>query len=137
MARESHCIVQIQETVWISGGIGRGGIMFRDIWQLDLETLQWSRLSRELPVPVFFHAMTVNEEGKMVVFGELVEDEKEGEVSSTPTNALYTSWMKLPSLKTMALEAACHYWPDLSFVKDVPWDCVKMLGINNNNNVSK
>ena len=65
MARRCHSAVQIRETVWIFGGYD-GEDVFGDIWQLNMETLQWSRLARELPVPVYFHAMTVSEEGKMV-----------------------------------------------------------------------
>ena len=67
----------------------------------------------------------------MVMFGGMVDNEEEDTLAVS--NAVYTSWLTLPSLKSMALEAACHYWPDMSFVKDVPWDCVEMLGINNNN----
>ena len=36
----------------------------------------------------------------------------EEEDTATYTNAIYTSWLKVPSLKSMALEAACHYWQD-------------------------
>ena len=108
--------------------------MYNDMWQLNLETMQWSRLIRELPILVSGHAMTVSEEGKMVMFGGMVEVEEE-EDTVTPTNALYTSWLTLPSLKTMAWEAVCHYWPEMSSLpastlrkEGVPKDCVEMLG---------
>ena len=132
MARRCHSVVQIQETVWIFGGYD-GEDVFGDIWQLNMETLQWSRLSRELPVPVYFHAMTLSEEGKMVMFGGVDYVEQ-----NTRTSAVYTSWLKVPSLQTMAWEAVCHYWRNISSVpsstlrkEGVPKDYVEMLSSYN------
>ena len=66
-----------------------GDDVFGDAWRLDLVSLQWRRfcfyilscmresqidltlcrLRIELPLPVYFHAVTVSGEGKMVMFG--------------------------------------------------------------------
>ena len=144
MARSLHKAVQIQDKVWITGGYSDEGYnLLADIWQLDLETLRWSKLNRELPVPVCYHAMTVTDEGKMVMFGGLVDNDNEEEDTVTPTNAVHTSWLTLPSLRSMAWEAVCHYWPEMSSLpastlmkEGVPKDCVEMLdSIKNNNNV--
>merc|ERR1719229_1818204 len=67
-ARRCHSAVQIKEVVWIFGGYD-GEEVFGDVWQLSLVTRQWARLRVDLPVPVYFHAMTVSEEGKMIMFG--------------------------------------------------------------------
>ena len=58
--------------------------MFGDCWQLDLLTMQWTRLRLELPVPVYFHAMTLTEEGKMVMFGGV--DDIENNTRDQPLN---------------------------------------------------
>ena len=122
MARMGHCVVQIQETVWITGG-NDGNHVLGDIWQLSLETMQWSRHGRELPIPVHHHAMTVTDEGKMVVFGGVMGNE-EGE---TLTDAVQTTWLKVPSLRTMAWEVVCHL-PASTLVKEgIPRAVVEML----------
>ena len=131
MARIGHCVVQIKETVWVTGGDNDGNL-FGDIWQLSLETLQWSRLRKELPLPVANHATTVTDEGKMVVFGGLVAD-KDNRLSYT--NSVYTTWLKVPTLRTLAWDAFCQHVPDMSSVPastlrkwGVPRDCVELLG---------
>ena len=105
-----------------------------DAWRLNLVTLEWSRLG-DLPAPVYAHGTTVKEhhpvtkEGKVVVFGGLDEDHK-------PTNAVYTAWLEIPSLRTMAWEAICEengagmaaMSADELLKKGVPVDLVEMLG---------
>ena len=103
--------------------------MFGDVWQLSLVTRQWARLRVDLPVPVYFHAMTVSEEGKMIMFGGVDDIE-----ANTRTCAVYSAWLRVPSLRTLCWEAACHYWPGMAAVpatklmqEGVPRDCVEML----------
>ena len=74
------------------------------MWQLNLDTRQWIRSTIDLPVPVYFHAMTVTEEGKMIMFGGVDDIE-----SNTRTSAVYTAWLRIPSLRTLSWEAVCHY----------------------------
>merc|ERR1712096_219986 len=106
-----------------------GEEVFGDAWQLDLSTLQWSRLRMELPLPVYFHTMTVSAEGKMVMFGGVDDIEL-----NTRTNRVFSAWLKVPSLRSMAWEAVCHYKPGISSVpptmlleEGVPKDCVEMF----------
>ena len=61
-ARRCHSAVQIKETVWIFGG-NDGEEVYGDVWQLNLDTRQWTRSTIDLPIPVYFHAMTVTGEG--------------------------------------------------------------------------
>ncbi len=102
-ARRCHSAVQIRETVWIFGGYD-GEEVYGDVWQLNLDTRQWTRSTIDLPVPVYFHAMTVTEEGKMIMFGGVDDIE-----SNTRTSAVYTAWLRIPSLRTLSWEAVCHY----------------------------
>ena len=127
-ARRCHSTAQIADQVWVFGGYD-GDEVYGDAWQLDLSTLQWSRLRMELPLPVYFHAMTVSAEGKMVMFGGVDDIEL-----NTRTNRVFSAWLKVPSLRSMAWEAVCHYQPGISSVsptvlleEGVPKDCVEML----------
>ena len=126
--RRCHSAVQQGETVWIFGGYD-GQEIFGDIWQLHLPTMQWRRLSLELPVPVYFHAMTLSEEGRMVMFGGVDDIE-----NNTRTNQVFSCWLQIPSLKVLAWEALCHSTPSLGSLpssllveEGVPRDCVDML----------
>ena len=127
-ARRCHSTAQIADQVWVFGGYD-GDEVYGDAWQLDLSTLQWSRLRMELPLPVYFHAMTVSAEGKMVMFGGVDDIEL-----NTRTNRVFSAWLTVPSLRSMAWEAVCHYQPGISSVsptmlleEGVPNDCVEML----------
>ena len=126
--RRCHSAVQQGENVWIFGGYD-GTEIFGDIWQLHLPSRQWRRLSQELPVPVYFHAMTVSEEGRMVMFGGVDDID-----NNTRTNCVFSCWLSIPSLRSMAWEALCHYTPDIGSLpsgvlveQGVPRDCVDLL----------
>jgi len=128
-ARRCHSTVQIGKLVWVFGGYD-GDDVFGDAWQLDMSTMQWARLRMELPLPVYFHAMTVSDEGKMVMFGGVDDIEQ-----NTRTDRVFTAWLTVPSLRSMAWEAVCHYQPSISTMphttlleEGVPKDCVEMLG---------
>ena len=133
-ARKCLSSVQIGKHVWVFGGYdgyhgyGYGYHVFGDAWQLDLSTMQWARLKMKLPLPVFFHAMTVSEEGKMVMFGGVTRH-------NTRTNRVFSAWLTVPSLRSMAWEAVCHNKPNIvtlpytTLLEDgVPKECVEMLG---------
>ena len=100
------------------------------MWQLNLDTRQWTRSTIDLPIPVYFHAMTVTGEGKMIMFGGVDDIE-----SNTRTSAVYTSWLRIPNLRTLSREAVCQcVTTDLASVlasslvrEGVPRDCVEVL----------
>ena len=126
--RRCHSAVQQGDSVWIFGGYD-GQEIFGDIWQLNLPSMQWRRLPLELPVPVYFHAMTLSQEGRMVMFGGVDDIE-----NNTRTNQVFSCWLSIPSLKVLAWEALCHSAPDLASLpscvlveEGVPRDCVDML----------
>ena len=105
-----------------------------DVWRLNLVTLEWSRLG-DLPAPVCSQGTTIMEhhpvtkEGKVVVFGGRDEN-------YAPTNAVYTAWLEMPSLRTMAWEAICQengagmaaMSADELLKEGVPADLVEKLG---------
>ena len=101
--------------------------MFGDAWQLDLSTMQWTRSKMEMPFPVSSHSMTVSSEGKMVMYGGMDD-------MYQITDRVFTAWLTVPSLRSMAWEAVCYYQPSIATLphttlleEGVPKDCVKML----------
>ena len=101
---------------------------------MDLSTMQWTKLKMKLPLPVYCHAMTVTDEGKMVMFGGVARGDEEPD---TITDRVFSAWLTIPSLRSMAWEAVCHYQPNIATLplatlleEGVPKECVKMLGRN-------
>ena len=132
-ARMGHSSVQIGKHVWVFGGYDVYGYqVFGDIWQLDMSTMQWTRLKMKLPLPVYSHAMTVTDEGKMVMFGGV---NRGVEGHTTIRDEVFSAWLTIPSLRSMAWEAVCHYQPSIATLphttlleKGVSKEFVKMLG---------
>jgi len=127
-ARRCHGTVQVGNHAFVVGGYD-GDDVFGDAWRLDLVSLQWRRLRIELPLPVYFHAVTVSGEGKMVMFGGVDSIEQ-----NTRTNKVFTAWLTVPSLRAMAWEAVCHYTPHIAklskaalLAEGVPSGCLETL----------
>jgi len=129
-ARRCHGCVQLGSRAWVIGGYD-GDDIYGDVWSLELGEgkLQWSRLRLNLPVPVYFHAVTTTEEGKLYMFGGVDDLEQ-----NTRTDKVFSSWLSVPSLRAMAWEAVSHYYPHLEMAdpaklveEGVPRDCVERL----------
>jgi len=119
-ARRCHGLVQFHNQVWVIGGYD-GSDIFPDVWKLDLETFQWRRLDIELPTPVYFHAVTISEEGQLFVFGGV-----DNIAENTRTNKVYSAWLRVPSLRCLCWEAMKHYIPNIA---DVQPDKLRELGV--------
>ena len=94
-------------------------------------------------MPVYFHAVTVSGEGKMVMFGGVDSIEQNTRTNkvffslhvifvfqcllfcfknlhvifsmlSSVTKQVFTAWLTVPSLRAMAWEAVCHYTPHIA-----------------------
>jgi hypothetical protein len=114
-ARRCHGCVQLpdseqQETVvYICGGHD-GNEIFSDVWRLELQSLQWSRMvSCSLPRPVYFHSVAVTPSGCMYSFGGITE----GGDNATRTADANCAWMCIPKLTEICWEAILHYNPNL------------------------
>eukprot|EP00088_Acartia_fossae_P030476 TRINITY_DN3145_c0_g2_i14.p1 TRINITY_DN3145_c0_g2~~TRINITY_DN3145_c0_g2_i14.p1 ORF type:complete len:419 (-),score=42.95 TRINITY_DN3145_c0_g2_i14:221-1477(-) len=107
-ARRCHGLVQSGNQVWIVGGYD-GQDIFNDIWNLDLANFSWKKIDLDLPKPVYFHGVTLTEEGRLVVFGgvDCIQN-------NTRTNDIYSFWLKVPSLRSMAWEAVKFYIPKIN-----------------------
>ena len=40
-AREGHSMVKLDNLIFLSGGFGQNSAEFDDVWQFDLENVQW------------------------------------------------------------------------------------------------
>lgn len=95
-SRKFHAAVQHGNYAYLCGGFDCTD-MYKDIWRLDLSDLQWTRLSQELPKPIYFHSATVTPAGCMYVFGGVVSTA--GDLRS---NEIYKMWLNVPSLQEIA-----------------------------------
>jgi len=127
-ARRCHGTVQVGNQAFVVGGYD-GDDVFGDAWMLNLERMQWKRLKLELPLPVYFHAVTVSKEGKLIMFGGVDSIEQ-----NTRTNKVFTAWLTVPNLKSLAWEAVCHYTPHIAelsqsalLAEGVPSGCLETL----------
>ncbi|XP_052859996.1 kelch domain-containing protein 10 homolog [Anopheles cruzii] len=112
-ARKCHSCVQIRTEqgveVIVAGGYD-GNAYFRDIWKLNLMSLQWTLMKKSrLPYPLFFHDATVTTDGCMYVFGGI----KFNNNTDVRTHSLYKMWTTIPRLSAIAWEALLHYIPNL------------------------
>uniref|UniRef100_A0A182PZR3 Kelch domain-containing protein 10 n=1 Tax=Anopheles farauti TaxID=69004 RepID=A0A182PZR3_9DIPT len=112
-ARKCHSCVQIRThlglEVIVAGGYD-GVNYFRDIWKLNLSTMQWQRMQKSnLPFPLFFHDAAVTSDGCMHIFGGI----KFNNNTNVRTNQLYKMWTTIPRLSVIAWEAILHYIPSL------------------------
>ncbi|XP_053677109.1 kelch domain-containing protein 10 homolog [Anopheles nili] len=112
-ARKCHSCVQIRTDqgleVVVAGGYD-GISYFRDIWKLNLSTLQWKKMQKSnLPYPLFFHDAAVTSDGCMHIFGGI----KFSNNTTVRTNTLYKMWTTIPRLSVIAWEAMLHYIPNM------------------------
>jgi len=106
-ARRCHGLVQFQNQAWVIGGYD-GSDIFADIWKLDLDTFHWKRLDIQLPTPVYFHGVTISEEGQLFIFGGV-----DNIAENSRTNKIYSTWLRVPSLRCLCWEAVKHYVPNI------------------------
>lgn len=101
--RYSHEGGQYGGRIYICGGTD-GTVALQDVWSLDLDKLEWRKEEEiKLPHPLYFHSASISTEGEMVLFG--------GVTSIRPkvrTNAIYSIWINVPSLQTMANNATLY-----------------------------
>ncbi|KAM8908482.1 kelch domain-containing protein 10 isoform 1-T1 [Spinachia spinachia] len=56
--RRCHSCVQIRNDVFICGGYN-GELILADLWKINLQTFQWSKLPALMPEPAYFHCAAV------------------------------------------------------------------------------
>ncbi|XP_015111371.1 kelch domain-containing protein 10 homolog [Diachasma alloeum] len=116
--------------VIISGGFC-GNRDYRDVWRLNLKSLQWTKIVNcSLPKPLYFHSVAVTPAGKMYTFGGIVETQNE---MTKRTNDVHSAWLIIPSLSEISWEAVNHYYElrtkskDELFDMGIPFKYIKRL----------
>jgi hypothetical protein len=123
--RQSHgCVQRPQEPsiVYVNGGSldGDCGILQRDTWRIDLDTLEWTRIfSLMLFRRLGFHSVATTPDGRMLVFGGYTD-------GGRPTAELYSTWILVPKLQDICWKAILHYFR-AGYLKQPSSDSVKNL----------
>lgn len=127
-ARRCHGLIQSGSKMYIIGGYD-GNDIFNDVWCLDLVTVTWKKIHINLPKPVYFHSVTLTEEGRVVVFGGVDSIQL-----NTRTSQIYSFWITIPSLRSLCWNAVTHYIPNLNKIPTtklrqigIPGDCIEKL----------
>lgn len=112
MPRRCHGAAQIDHgngiEVFITGGLD-GDVIFKDLWRLNLKTMQWTFFECTLPRPTYFHAVAVTPQGRLYVFGGIYSIDDEVKRS----NAVYSTWVCIPKLSELCWEAVLQYSPSI------------------------
>ena len=101
--RRCHDCVLVGKCVFVMGGTD-GSNVFGDIWKLDLQSLQWTKVWVDLPRTLYFHSAAISSTGRLSVFGGVTHTNHKDR-----TNELFTAWLTIPSLKEIAFEAFLFY----------------------------
>ncbi|XP_022107253.1 uncharacterized protein LOC110988234 [Acanthaster planci] len=106
--RQYHSCMQWKNEVYMCGGHNNVTI-FGDIWKLDLPSLQWTRLSTEMPVPTFFHSAAITSTKCLYIFGGVtcLRDRDR-------TNNIFRIWLDIPPLTDIALRKVLSLLPNRS-----------------------
>ncbi|XP_072418968.1 kelch domain-containing protein 10 isoform X4 [Chiloscyllium punctatum] len=107
-ARRCHSCVQIGHDVYVCGGYN-GEVILGDLWKLNLQTFQWTRLPAEMPEPAYFHCAAVTPAGCMYVHGGVVNIHE-----NKRTDSLYKIWLVVPSLFELCWERLLKSLPHLT-----------------------
>uniref|UniRef100_A0A6I8SHS9 Kelch domain-containing protein 10 n=1 Tax=Xenopus tropicalis TaxID=8364 RepID=A0A6I8SHS9_XENTR len=106
-ARRCHSCVQIKNEVFICGGYN-GLVILGDLWKLDLQTFQWTKLPALMPEPAYFHCAAVTPAGCMYIHGGVVNIQQ-----NKRTGSLFKIWLVVPSLLELCWENLLKYFPHL------------------------
>uniref|UniRef100_A0A8C2XDI1 Kelch domain-containing protein 10 n=1 Tax=Cyclopterus lumpus TaxID=8103 RepID=A0A8C2XDI1_CYCLU len=106
-ARRCHSCVQVKDEVFICGGYN-GELILSDLWKINLQTFQWTKLPAAMPEPAYFHCAAVTPAGCMYVHGGVVNMS-----GNRRTGSLYKVWLVVPSLLELTWEKLLKTFPHL------------------------
>ncbi|CAK6972563.1 kelch domain-containing protein 10-like [Scomber scombrus] len=108
-ARRCHSCVQVKDEVFVCGGYN-GEIILPDLWKINLQTFQWTKLPAIMPEPAYFHCAAVTPAGCMYVHGGVVNMSG----NRKRTGSLYKVWLVVPSLLELTWEKLLKTFPHVS-----------------------
>ncbi|KAI9529980.1 Kelch domain-containing protein 10 [Dissostichus eleginoides] len=107
-ARRCHSCVQVKDEVFICGGYN-GELILSDLWKINLQTFQWTKLLATMPEPAYFHCAAVTPAGCMYVHGGVVNM-----FGNRRSGSLYKVWLVVPSLLELTWEKLLKTFPHLA-----------------------
>ncbi|KAM9502711.1 kelch domain-containing protein 10-like isoform 1-T1 [Salvelinus alpinus] len=134
-ARRCHSCVQVRQEVFLCGGYN-GELILADLWKINLQTFQWTKLPTVMPEPAYFHCAAVtpvstshthtlfwmydfqsrlsllpvlSQAGCMYVHGGVVNMSE-----NRRTGSLYKVWLVVPSLLELTWERLLKAFPRLA-----------------------
>ncbi|XP_015909567.2 kelch domain-containing protein 10 [Parasteatoda tepidariorum] len=108
--RRCHSCVQIKSDVYICGGLDAVH-NYSCLYKINLKTLVWEKLKISLPYPLYFHAAASSESNQLFIFGGVNGHENQR------TNDMFSLFLNIPSLETIAWQAVLHYAPYLALTE--------------------
>ncbi|KRZ14502.1 Kelch domain-containing protein 10 [Trichinella zimbabwensis] len=128
IARTLHSLSEFENCIYICGGFNF--TLLNDAWKLDLKTFTWHKLPCNLPVKCCFHGSTITSDGSWIVFG----GNHNTLHSDVRSNTIYRCRLKIPSLRTLAIQEYIKSSPGVQFLSPmlnryngVPIDMIKWL----------
>uniref|UniRef100_A0A8C9WDT3 Kelch domain-containing protein 10 n=1 Tax=Scleropages formosus TaxID=113540 RepID=A0A8C9WDT3_SCLFO len=112
-ARRCHSCVQIKNDVFVCGGYN-GELILADLWKVNLQTFQWTKLPAVMPEPAYFHCAAVTPAGCMYVHGGVVNIHE-----NKRTGSLFRIWLVVPSLLELCWEKLLKSFPHLAHLSAV------------------
>eukprot|EP00064_Thunnus_orientalis_P012609 superscaffoldBa00001954_g12644 len=108
--RISSCppVSQLCAEVFICGGYN-GEMILPDLWKINLQTFQWTKLPAVMPEPAYFHCAAVTPAGCMYVHGGVVNMS-----GNRRTGSLYKVWLVVPSLLELTWEKLLKTFPHVA-----------------------
>lgn len=105
------------EYVYMSGGFNEE-IFLKDVWRLNLITLEWLNLRPcKLPKPAFFHSLTVTPSGRMYYLDGIIGSCEPGRCCEQfehlrQNRKIMSVWVQIPKLSTICWDAMLYYFKD-------------------------
>uniref|UniRef100_A0A6Q2WPX7 Kelch domain-containing protein 10 n=1 Tax=Esox lucius TaxID=8010 RepID=A0A6Q2WPX7_ESOLU len=94
--------------VFICGGYN-GEVIVADLWKINLQTFQWTKLPAVMPEPAYFHCAAVTPAGCMYIHGGVVNIHE-----NKRTGSLFKIWLVVPSLLELCWERLLKAHPHLA-----------------------
>lgn len=84
-------------------------MILSDLWKINLQTFQWTKLPAVMPEPAYFHCAAVTPAGCMYVHGGVINMS-----GNRRTSSLYKLWLVVPSLLELTWEKLLKTFPHLA-----------------------
>uniref|UniRef100_A0A3B4BG74 Kelch domain-containing protein 10 n=1 Tax=Periophthalmus magnuspinnatus TaxID=409849 RepID=A0A3B4BG74_9GOBI len=106
--RDFMDLIPSGQEVFICGGYN-GEMILSDLWKINLQTFEWTKLPALMPEPAYFHCAAVTPAGCMYIHGGVINMS-----GNRRTSSLYKLWLVVPSLLEVTWEKLLKTFPHLA-----------------------